>query len=64
MMKPKTKIRVFVTKISNPKPGLYMFWYQIGGGRPKIERGNQKQMIANRQEILNRYKDEDLKLGS
>ena len=63
-MKKKTKSRVFISKIHNPSTGIYMFWYQVHRNKRVIKKGSQEQMAKLKLELIEKYKNENIKLGS
>ena len=66
-VKPKTKIRVFISKIrKQPNGGDHYFWYQVNTGRPwrSIVKGSLKMVSDKREELIEKYKNEYIKIGS
>lgn len=64
IMKKTKKNRVFISKIHNPSTGVYMFWYQVHGNKRIIKKGTQEQMAKAKIELIEKYKNENIKLGS
>lgn len=70
MKKPntkKTKMKIFISKIrfETKFRGDHYFWYQIGqGGKRIILKGTFKGMVAAREELIEKYKEHHIKLGS
>ncbi len=66
MAKPTKKIRVFISKIRKYQfQGNHYFWYQIGtGSRHIIIKGTLKEVSDKREELIEKYKNEYIKIGS
>lgn len=63
-MKKQTKNRVFISKITNPKTGVYMFWYQVHSQKRVIVKGSKTYAEGERRGVIEKYKTENIKLGS
>lgn len=66
IMKKVTKRRVFISKIRETKvKDEHYFWYQVGTGSIRtLRKGTIKRMEIAREEVIEKYKSEYIKLGA
>jgi hypothetical protein len=61
--KKTKKTSTFISKIHSTNSG-HMFWYQVNGGKRVIRKGSKAELIKERNDLIDKHQNDNLKIGS